>query len=376
MILGIDATNIRNGGGLTHLKEILSHSNVSNFPFKKVVIWASDSTLAHLPDFSFIQKESHPSLNKSFIHSFIFQLFKISDFAKKEECKLLFVPGGTFIGDFENIVSMSQNMLPFEEKERKRFKGIRARLRFKLLYFTQRNTFKKAKAVIFLTNYAKNYISKNISLKNETCIISHGISLQFLQSPKIQKSIEEYDFNNPFKLLYVSIITRYKHQWNVAEAVLRLREEGFPVTVDFIGSSTPNSLYKLNEIIKLDRYNCLRYKGLVPHDKLADIYKKADGFVFASSCENQPIILLEAMSAGLPIASSNMGPMPEVIGENDFLFDPLSVDSIYETLKSFLLNPAARQALAKDSYNRIYSYTWNKCSVATFKYLHNICENI
>lgn len=376
MTLGIDATNIRTGGGLTHLKEILSHTNVPNFPFEKVVIWASDSTLAHLPDFPFIQKESHPSLNKSFVNSFIFQFLKISDLARKEGCNLLFVPGGTFIGDFDTIVTMSQNMLPFEKKERKRFKGIRSRLRFKLLYFTQRHTFKKAKAVIFLTNYAKNYISEDISLKNESSIISHGISLQFLQSPKLQKPIEEYNFDNPFKLLYVSIITRYKHQWNVAEAVLRLRKEGFPITIDFIGSSTPNSLSKLQEIIELDQYNCLHYKGLVPHDKLSDIYKNADGFVFASSCENQPIILLEAMSAGLPIASSNMGPMPEVIGKNDFLFDPLSVDSIYTTLKSFLLNPNERQALAKDSYNRIYSYTWRKCSVTTFKYLYNISKNI
>lgn len=65
-------------------------------------------------------------------------------------------------------------------------------------------------------------------------------------------------------------------------------------------------LNKLNKVIASDIiYRCINYMGLIDHDKLTDIYKNADGFVFASSCENQPIILLEAMAAGLPIACSN-----------------------------------------------------------------------
>ena len=155
MILGIDATNIRSGGGLTHLKEILENGDPNRFGISKVVIWSNTKTLNKFPNFIWLQKVTHNLLNKSFIFSFIYQVFYLSKSAKKKyNCNLLFVPGGTFLGSFDTIVSMSQNMLPFEEIEYLRFNSWKMRLRFSLLRFTQSHTFKKSKGLIFLTNYA------------------------------------------------------------------------------------------------------------------------------------------------------------------------------------------------------------------------------
>src|SRR5690606_11444139 len=124
-------------------------------------------------------------------------------------------------------------------------------------------------------------------------------------------------------LIYVSIVTVYKHQWNIAQTVIKLRNQGYPIELELIGDSTPESLMKLEVVMQQDTHNVIKYKGPVPYDELEKVYKNADGFIFGSSCENQPIILLEAMSAGLPILCSNMGPMPEVLGENQFYFNPL-----------------------------------------------------
>jgi hypothetical protein len=46
MILGIEASNIRTGGGLTHLTEILSNIESAEMPFEKVIVCASTSTIA------------------------------------------------------------------------------------------------------------------------------------------------------------------------------------------------------------------------------------------------------------------------------------------------------------------------------------------
>ena len=54
-------------------------------------------------------------------------------------------------------------------------------------------------------------------------------------------------------------------------------------------------------------------RGEVPHRDLPEHLFRADLFVFASSCENLPNIVIEAMAAGLPIASSRRPPMPEVL---------------------------------------------------------------
>ena len=375
MILGIDASNIRAGGGLTHLKEILLNANPQNHQFEKIIVWSNTETLAKLPDYDWLNKQSHQWLNKSFVFSFLFQMLLLSKIAKKESCDILFVPGGTFLGNFPNMVSMSQNMLPFEREESARFKNVKTKLRFKLLYLTQKATFKKSTGIIFLTNYAKNYISKAIALNSMSIIIPHGINLSFLNEPKDQKSIKEYSIQNPYKLLYVSIVTVYKHQCNVAEAVLKLRKEGYPITLDLVGGNTQESLEKLQEILINNIDNCIEYKGEIPYENLAKIYKNADGFVFASSCENMPIILIEAMTSGLPIASSNMGPMPEVLGEAGFYFNPLDSQDIYQAIKQMIDSAELRKQKSQKSFHQSVNYTWKDCSEKTFEYLSEIAKN-
>src|SRR5690606_23700870 len=106
---------------------------------------------------------------------------------------IFFVPGGTFLSPFKPFVTVSQNMLPFEMKEVFRFKNWFTRIKFFLLFLTQSYTFRKADGIIFLTNYAKDKISKAIRLKKKNiAIIPHGISERFFSYPKEQKPINNY----------------------------------------------------------------------------------------------------------------------------------------------------------------------------------------
>jgi glycosyltransferase involved in cell wall biosynthesis len=374
MNFAIDAGNIRSGGGLTHLTELLSHAEPEKYGIKEVVIWSSDSTLTKLPDKKWLIKKSHSWLNKSFLFSFLFQIIYLPQMLKKEKINLLFVPGGTFLGDFETVVTMSQNMLPFEIQERQRFTKWSTRLRFRILEKTQAYTFRNAKGVIFLTQYAKEYIQKTVNLHSNITIIPHGINLNFLREPREQKPIDEFSEEKPFKLLYVSVITAYKHQWNVAEAVLKLRKEGFPVVLELVGGYTEESFRKLSSILAKDKYNCISYIGNVDHKKLASVYRNSDGFVFASTCENQPIILLEAMASGLPIVCSNKLPMPDILGNAGYYFDSLDIASICTTLKNFLLDTKGRQKKADLAYSTSVKYTWKQCSDSTFEYLSHFME--
>ena len=80
----------------------------------------------------------------------------------------------------------------------------------------------------------------------------------------------------------------------------------------------------------------IRYLGSSPHDELPALYASADACVFASSCENLPNILLEGMASGLPIACSDRGPMPELLGDAAVYFNPELQSSIEEALERLL----------------------------------------
>jgi glycosyltransferase involved in cell wall biosynthesis len=113
----------------------------------------------------------------------------------------------------------------------------------------------------------------------------------------------------------------------------------------------------------------LRYVGAVPYDQLHTLYANADLKVFASSCENMPIILLEAMSAGLPVACSRRGPMPEMLGDAGVYFDPEDPAEICAAIAQLLRSSQLRARNAAMGFERAQQYSWKRCAAETFGFL-------
>ena len=120
-VIVIDASNLIQGGGLTHLIEILSRCKPLKHKFYKIIIWAPNNTLNRIEDFDWIDKRTHVLLNKSLFFRLIWRFLIFPQELKKANYSLLFVPGGSDSTRFSPMVSMCQNMLPFETKEAKRF---------------------------------------------------------------------------------------------------------------------------------------------------------------------------------------------------------------------------------------------------------------
>ena len=375
MILGIDAFNIRSGGGVTHIVEILSEVNPSKHGFEKVIIWGNVKVLNRIEDRDWLQKEYVPMLNKSLFHRIFWHKFIEARIAKKSNCDIVFLPGGVASSGFSPVVTMSRNMLPFEWKELKRFGWSLMSLKLIILRFTQLRSFKKASGLIFLTRYARDVICANKGInKNNVKTIPHGVSSNFFQT-NFSNKVKYFTKDNPCKVLYVSHITPYKHQWNVIEAVSHLRSKQVSISLDLVGPSGP-SFSRMKKIInELDPSNdFVRYHGEVSHNLLKQYYYAADIGVFASSCENMPNILLEGMASGLPMACSNMGPMPEVMGESDFYFDPLNPMDIAKVLKNMFDSPELREKSANTSINLAKKYTWRLCADETFDFLRLVAQ--
>ena len=377
MILGIDASNIRAGGGITHLVELLAAADPTEYGFDSVVIWAPISTLSLLEERSWLIKRSDPYLEQHFIYRTWWQYNHLDRVAQGCGCDLLFIPGGSFVTGFCPVVTMSQNLLPFEWRELLRYGISRATLRLIILRWMQSRSYRRAAGTIFLTRYARDVVLNTTGpLGGKTAIIPHGISQRFFHQPRGHRPVVEFGKDSPVRLVYVSIINVYKHQWNVAEAVGKLRNEGFPVVLDLIGPANPVALRRLMSVMRrIDPGgNILRYHGAVPHDELHSYYSMADIFVFASSCENMPNILLEGMASGLPIACSKNGPMPEILGKGGVYFDPESPASISMAIRSLLQSPGLRSEKAHIAYERAQNYSWKKCANETFEFLSNVLD--
>jgi len=373
-ILAIDASNIRAGGGVTHLRQLLAAANPGESGFKRVVVLGGRSSLENLPQRDWLQKIHVPLLDKDLSFRLFWQQLILPRYVRRNGYDALFCPGGTLpYRLYVPSIVLSQNLLPFEQSEASRFSPwSMMRLKLRLLRLFQSRSMSMAYGLIFLTNYAKDQVLKTVvNHTSRIAIIPHGIEKRFFLQPRIGSPISEFSFQNPFRFLYVSIVDMYKHQWHVAEAISLLRKKGLPVAIDFIGPAYPPALRRLQKTMQeLDPAGeYLRYKGPVAFAELHITYQKADAFVFASSCENLPNILLEAMAAGLPIASSNKGPMPEILGNAGIYFDPESVAQIAAALQSLFEQSELRSTLAHRAYDKARQYSWTRCAKDTFDFI-------
>jgi glycosyltransferase involved in cell wall biosynthesis len=372
--LGIDASNIRDGGGLGHISEILRSAQPEEHGISKIVVWGGQKTLERLPARSWLQCQHDPLLDQFLPARIYWQVRKLPKLAT-ENCDCLLAPGGVYSGGFKPFVVMSQNMLPFEFVELRRygFSGLSAKLL--LLRFAQISSFRRADGAIFVTQYARSIVQQVARLDGQYPIIPYGINPDFFQPPREQKPIQSYSIDNPFKLLYVSKLEPYKHHWHVVEAVAQLRGEGLPITLDLIGApERPSLLHRLLATIKrVDAEGrFVHYYGHLPYRELLDAYHQTDAFVFASSCENLPNILLEAMAAGLPIASARRGPMPEALGDAGVFFDPERPESIAHAVRLLLHDHHWRRQAANAAYERVQTYSWERCARETFSFLAEV----
>ena len=181
MIIGIDASNISSGGGLTNLIELINGLDTSQHHINKVIVWSSNATLKKIPKKDFIMLKSSKMLNGNLLSRTLWQIFFLSRDARNEKCKVLFIPGGSYYGNFKPFVTISQNLLPFEKKEFSRYKWSSRYIKFIFLRYIQTISFQSADGLIFLTEYAKELILQQIKKTDgEIKIIPHGINSRFI----------------------------------------------------------------------------------------------------------------------------------------------------------------------------------------------------
>lgn len=379
MYLGIDASNIRAGGGVTHLVELLKAAKPDVHGFDKVFLWSGTPTLDQIEPRPWLEKVHDPQLDSSLLVRGHWQRFMLDRLVRQANCGLLFVPGGIYHGYFYPYVTMSRNLLPFQSKEAQRY-GLFSKmfLKMKALNWSQTRTMRQADGVIFLTEYARNVVMPALgNLRGATTVIPHGVNRTFDCPPRPQKALAYYSTENPFRILYVSIITVYKHQWHVAQAVAQLRNAGFPIQLDLVGSAYAPALKRLQQTLSVldPEGDFIRYRGPVSYVELHHEYQQADAFVFASSCETFGQIVTEAMSAGLPIICSNTGTMRELLGEAAVYFYPEQPDDIAQAVRLTIENVAQRQKMAEMAYERSHFFSWEKCAYDTFAFLAKISRS-
>ena len=127
-----------------------------------------------------------------------------------------------------------------------------------------------------------------------------------------------------------------------------------PLKLDIVGdiSFEPRYYEKMRQLAKqLNVAERITFHGAVSHERLGVFYSTADIFTFPSLYEGFGIVLGEAMHAGLPIVTTRVGPINEIVreGENAVVVAPADSPALAGAIKTLAMDHDARRRFGQRS---------------------------
>jgi glycosyltransferase involved in cell wall biosynthesis len=116
----------------------------------------------------------------------------------------------------------------------------------------------------------------------------------------------------------------------------------------------------------------VRYLGYVPEADLPGLTAAATIFAYVSLYEGFGLPVAQAMAAGVPVITSNVSSLPEVVGDAGLLADPRSREEIRTALDRLLLSPSLRAELGHRGRARARGFTWAECARKSWKFFERV----
>lgn len=369
IVVGIDASRNRSGGAQAHLAGILEADDPLKHGIREIHLWTYLALMKSIPDRPWLIRHSPKELEGSLISQVWWQSFKFPSELKKAGCSIVLNTDAGTVSGYRPSVTMSRDMLSYEPGEIERYGLTRARLRLILLRYIQNRSLRNSDGVIFLSRHAADVIQRSCGRLSRIAHIPHGVGNDFKSSHWEQKDRPASE--KPIRCLYVSNTAMYKHQWVVVRAIADLRRRGHKLELVLAGGGSGRAQRLLDsEIATRDPAGSfVKLAGVIPKNELPRLLARADLFIFASSCENMPNTLIEAMAVGLPIACSNRGPMPEVLGHGGEYFDPEDPCSIADAVERIIKDQEFRSSIAQKAKDLSEQFSWTRCANETWEFI-------
>ncbi|MEA5594132.1 glycosyltransferase family 4 protein [Rivularia sp. UHCC 0363] len=220
-----------------------------------------------------------------------------------------------------------------------------------------------ADLIVTSSEYSKSEIV-SVGINPELVhVLSPGLDREKFQLSKDRK------LNNQAskKILCVGNYVPRKGILYLIEAFSLIEKQGF--TLHLVGNRKNNSTYynQLNNAVKkLNLTDCVVFHDGADQENIKQLYASSDIFVLPSFQETFGIVFLEAMHYGLPIITTNVTAMPELVeeGKNGFLVPPADSQALAKAISKLIKNPDLIAKMGAAGRKKVAnSYYWEQtCS--------------
>lgn len=210
----------------------------------------------------------------------------------------------------------------------------------------------RSNKIIAVSDFTRRELLQYYEVKEDKIrVIHNGVDVnKFQPADDKRRAKEELGFN-PDDIIVLSVGRLYarKGLFTLIESMPAVTRK-FPRAKFVIsGKGQSNEMKKLvAHAQKLGVRDNLVFTGYYPDRKLPRLYQAADVFAFSTFYENLPFAVLEALSTGLPVVTTRVGGIPEMIedGKNGFLVQPFNSRELSDRILCFLEHPGAASEMA------------------------------
>ena len=120
----------------------------------------------------------------------------------------------------------------------------------------------------------------------------------------------------------------------------------------------------------LQKPDNVNFLGLAPDEDLPGLYAGSSGLIYPSLYEGFGLPVLEAMTVGCPVLTSDRGSLEEVAGKAAILVDPENIESIVWGIESLIKD---REKLIAKGLKRSENFSWEKTAAETLSIYKSLC---
>ena len=232
-----------------------------------------------------------------------------------------------------------------------------------------KNSLYRSSAVIAVSDYTKTDLINSFKLpqkiRNKIEVIHEG--WEHLQEKDNEQTGNEISFQFESYLFYVGTTRLHKNMKNLLQA-FRLVIGRLPKKINLVISGNETYLDEEDKkVLAIINKNGQRvfFTGFVSNAALAELFRKADAFIFPSLSEGFGIPVLEAFYFDIPLLCSNTTSLPEIAGDAALYFDPADSASIATIIEQFYREPALAETMIQKGRLRLDLFSWKQAAEHT-----------
>lgn len=178
-------------------------------------------------------------------------------------------------------------------------------------------------------------------------VIPLGVNVQPYQPPT--------PITLPLRILNIGRLSEHKAQHVLIAACAKLKSAGVPFECDIIGTGERRSALEA-QIAETGLGEQVRLLGPRYHEEILASYRHYHLFVLTSVVEGMPVVLMEAMNAGLPIVTTNVGAIAELVGNTALVVPPESPEAVAAAILRVVRGEIELRQMTAAAHERLRSH--------------------